>query len=190
MRIALIGAALLISSNTALAQGPQRSWGLGTTIGAGYALASVATYSGTSSATAQGIAVSLPTLDARFFLGPTLSIDCSMSVTNMAIIMGVTKSFYMITDVFLAFNFGSGTVRGIVAPGLGFEILGGGGIGIAAKVPVRIGVEFLTAARGFGFQILARPYFAYAHVDVSGSAGSGVGGGVLGELGFIWYGVR
>jgi hypothetical protein len=33
-------------------------------------------------------------------------------------------------------------------------------------------------------------HFAYAYVDSGSSSGSAVGDGILGELGFGWYGVR
>lgn len=80
--------------------------------------------------------------------------------------------------------------RGLfVAPGLGMT-WGTDGIntGASVRVPVRIGWEVSTAARGFAFNVALRPWFDVvfpsANIDV------GVRYGAIFELGIVGYGLR
>jgi len=192
----------LATSRVAAAQAggapPERSWGVGTALGGGY-VAAVAGVNGVGSASAGGAGIELPTLELRFFLPSGHSIDVSTWVANTIVLGAAAKIFYWNSSAFYNFNLGSGRVRGLLAPGIGFEVAAAPGVSAGAlQIPAIVGVEFLTEGRHFGFSIRARPFFEVGGGTVTAtSAGSTasssanlIGGGVLGELVFMGYGTR
>jgi hypothetical protein len=167
------------------AEAKERSFGVGTALGAGVGAASLKV--GSLDASGVGALLLLPSLELRFFLNDTLSLDISSPLANTIILAVADYGFAWRTDINLTFNFGSGTVRGMVGPGLGAAIVAtGGDVGVSMFVPGVLGVEFLTGGRGFGFQIAARPFVTFNLTGIGDY--SFVAGGVLGVLGFVWYG--
>ena len=61
--------------------------------------------------------------------------------------------------------------------------------GVSVRIPAVLGVECLSAGRGFGVQLMARPWLELAVASVSGPSGSAVGGGVLLALGIVGYAI-
>ena len=159
-----------------------RNWGMGTRLGAGYLGGTFIGASGDSYTTGTGLKLELPTLEFRYFLRGGNSLDISWGVVP-TVIMAAVEKFYIDPFVSYSFNFGKGSTRFSVAPGL--RVIMGAGNGqfvYAFRVPVNLAVEFLTAGRGFGFQIFARPYFHLQPGD-----NTAVGGGIMGGIAFMGY---
>ncbi len=160
-----------------------RVFGAGTALGAGVAAATAS--DGAVESDALGLALLLPTLELQAFLPDEYSIDISLPITNIAVVPIFTGWFAWTTDVYFNFNFGSGIARGIVGPGLGSSIIvstkGDGAVG-SFRVPAEVGLELNTVNEAFGFKVMARPW-----LEVGAGEVSGVGGGVLGVIGFSGY---
>lgn len=164
-----------------------RTAGAGVGVGGGCGLASVL---GLPSGSAGG-ALLLPALELRFFLASGHSIDLSVPIVNSVLASVLLGGFTVGLDGFYNFNAGTEGVRFLVGPGLGASVLVAGGAAIfALKVPVVLGVEFLTEGRGFGFSVQARPHFDLALGSFYGGSAVTAGAGVLGVLAFNWYGTE
>ena len=169
---------------------PQRSFGVGTAFGGGYAAATVVSSTG-SKASGGSPALLLPTIELQFFTRRGHSIDISVPISNMVIVSAALEGFFFMSDVFYNFNLGDGRVQFLCGPGLGLSLGSvSGAFAMSFRVPATVGVEFLTRARGFGFKIMLRPYMEFAVGEGGGNTASGVGGGALLDLGLSWYGVR
>jgi hypothetical protein len=179
----LVAISLVCAVNTAVAA--ERSFGVGTAVGFGAGATAIKT--GSLEATGVGALLMLPSLELRFFLNDTLSLDISSPVLNTVVIGAAGYGFGWRSDLHLTFNFGSGTARAMLGPGLGATIVTtGGDVGVGLVIPGILGVELLTDGRGFGFQVGARPFLAF---NLSGIGSYSVlAGGVIGVLGFVWYG--
>ncbi len=173
----------------------ERRWGLGTTLGGGVAVSS-AFAAGMSSTSGPVFALLFPTFDARIFLSGGYSVDLSVPVLNLAVVMASLKLFAWQTDGYFNFNFGRSSVRFLLGPGLGFttligSLMGTSVAGFSLRIPAVIGMEVLSAQRGFGFQLAARPWVEFAiagaAVGSSSAVGGGVGGGALLTIGFFGY---
>lgn len=138
-----------------------------------------------------GPTLNLPSLEAHIFIPRGWSIDLSLAVADTILIGAILHAYYTEFGAYFSFYFGRRRVKAIVSPGIGFDLLGASGIlGFALNIPFRVGVEFLSMSRRFGFRLLARPFFTVAHASVDDESGTGVGGGALLELGFSFYSVR
>lgn len=160
-----------------------RIFGAGTAFGGGVAGVSVGT--GTSeTSSVLSPALVLPTLELQAFLPDEYSIDISLPITNIAVVSAIVGGFVWNSDVFFNFNFGKGTARGIVGPGVGFGVVAVGSTTAGSfRLPAELGLELITDNEAFGFKIMARPWAEFS----SGSGVGGVGGGVVGLLGFSGY---
>ncbi len=170
-----------------------RSWGVGSTLGGGFTASS--TVGSTSSASGIAPGLVLPTLDARAFLRSGYSIDLSIPLVNLVWTSILLRGFAWSTDVFFNFNVGQGSVRFLGGPGIGFSAIGGSVYGTtfggaSLRLPGVVGLEVLTAGRGFGFQIMMRPWMEFAVAGASTATGGAVGGGMMFLIGFFGYGTR
>lgn len=78
----------------------------------------------------------------------------------------------------------SGSSSADFGPGLGFTAGAVQGETAASiRFPAELGLELLTSGNGFGFKVLARPWFEVAPT----SAADAIGGGLIGLLGFSGY---
>ena len=176
---------------------PRRTWGIGTVFGAGVTGGTIGTaiadpiQPDTALSSGAGPSILLPTLELSFFLRRGHSINISIPVVNSVVVSAQVGAFYFGSDFFYNFNIGHGQVRLLLGPGLGYNLLIGGGYQMGGiRIPGEIGVEFLTRTRRFGFKIMGRPWLEFDFgTNGSTSAGS-VGGGIVGLLGFSFYGVR
>ncbi len=188
MRSRLAGATtvfILLAAAPAAAQDhPPRIFGAGTALGGGFGAFSV---SGTTGSVATGIlpAIILPTLEIQGFITEDeYSIDVTVPIVNIIIASAVVDGLLWQTDAFFNFNLGSGTARFIIGPGLGFTAGAVQGETAASiRFPAELGLELLTSGNGFGFKVLARPWFEVAPT----SAADAIGGGLIGLLGFSGY---
>lgn len=160
--------------------GRRRVFGIGTAFGGGAAATTI------SSSSNSGVspALLLPTLEVQFFTSREYSIDVTIPLANMVLVSEALGGFIFTTDTFFNVNVGSGSARLVAGPGLGFSfaVLPRGSAG-SFRLPAEVGLEVLNKKRSFGFKLLARPWAEFA----SGSAASGIGGGVLGMIGFYRY---
>lgn len=171
---------------------PQRQWGLGSTLGGGAVFASLIATTGSARASSVSPALLLPSFDARIFLRSGHSIDISVPILNVLLLSALNGGFVFSADAYYNINSGTGNIRLLAGAGLGFTALAlsGGGTTIAGgsiRIPAMIGVEFMTAAQGFGFQLALRPFAELAFAGAASISGSAVGGGVLFVIGFFGY---
>jgi hypothetical protein len=172
-----------------------RSFGVGTAIGGGYVLATadptswdVLTAKGTPS-------LLLPSLELRFFFAGERSLDLSVPVVNSLVIGMADHLFATSVEAYYNFNFelGSERTRLLLGGGLGLSLAVGGGssgTGAAAlRIPVIVGVEFMSLERDFGFQIRAHPWVEFAGGKVASIATNSVGAGVMAEIAILGYGL-
>lgn len=178
---------ILLSAGPASAQQeerPPRIFGAGTALGGGFGAFSVTS---TTGSTSTGVlpAIMLPTLELQGFITEDeYSIDVTVPLTNLIISSVAVEGFIWQTDAFFNFNLGSGTARFIIGPGLGFTAGTVNGVAAASiRFPAELGLELLTSGNGFGFKILARPWFEVAPT----SSADAIGGGLIGLLGFSGY---
>lgn len=176
---------------------PRRTWGIGTVFGAGVTGGTIGTaiadpiQPDTVLSSGAGPSILLPTLELSFFLRRGHSINISIPVVNSVVVSAQVGAFYFGSDFFYNFNIGHGQVRLLLGPGLGYNLLIGGGFQMGGiRIPGEIGVEFLTRSRRFGFKIMGRPWLEFDFGTNGSMSGGSVGGGVLGLLGFSFYGVR
>jgi hypothetical protein len=168
------------------APAPQRVFGLGTAFGGGVSAATAVSSTGYQKSLV-GPALLLPTTEFQFFFPREYSLDVVVPLTNIIIVSKAVGGFAFTMDAFFNMNIGQGTERFVFGPGLGFSALASdGGSAGTLRLPAQIGLEVLTEKRGFGFKILARPWAEFG----SGSAGTAVGGGLLGALVFSTYVTR
>ena len=161
----------------------KRDWGFGTRLGVGYLGGGFPGSGGSSYTTGTGVKLALPTLDFRYFFEGGNSFDISWGIVPTVLVAGLAKAFYFDPYLSYSFNFGKGSKRFSIAPGLrGIIGAGNGKVVGAIRVPVNLAVEFLCSGRGFGFQIFARPYFHLQPGDQTA-----VGGGVMGGIAFFGY---
>ncbi|APR85904.1 Hypothetical protein A7982_11253 [Minicystis rosea] len=163
----------------------QRVFGLGTALGGGVFTAGFVGLGGTVKSAGALPYILLPSLEFKYFLQPQdFSIDVSIPVTNMIIGSAASGGFYFGADAFFNFNLGKGSVRGVLGPGLGFEVYAAGGSAAGAvRIPAEIGFEALTSGRHFGFSLMARPWFEL----IPAGGASVIGGGAMLALGFMGY---
>ena len=156
---------------------PVRKIGFGSALGGGLATMG----SGRTSA------FMLPTLEARLFLANGNSVDLSIPLAGVLAAAATGEWFNGGIDAFYNFNLGHAGVRFLLGPGLGISAVASPYFtAVELRVPVVLGVEFLTKRRGFGFSLQARPFL---DVGIGGnqSVPGTVGGGVIGVLAFNWY---
>jgi hypothetical protein len=163
---------------------PERSWGLGTAFGAG--VAAVAVNLGGTKYGGVGLALELPTVELQFFTRSGSSIDLSLPLTNMIVVGALSNAFVLELTGYYNYNLGTGGVRFLLGPGLGFSVAAANGTAGGGKLAGVLGVEFLTRGRHFGFKLMTRPFVGYA----GGGGGSGVVGGAMLELALAGYGTR
>ncbi|HTJ84400.1 MAG TPA: hypothetical protein VL400_21930 [Polyangiaceae bacterium] len=176
---------LTVAGAASAGQGDHRVFGIGTALGAGVATDSVGFNFDDPIPDDLRYAVELPTLELQGFLPNEWSIDLSLPVTNMIVGKAATDVFTWRSDVFLNFNLGSGIVRGILGPGIGFAIIVGNSISTGTlRLPAELGVEINDSDEDFGFKIMARPWLEFLP-DVRGT--DPVGAGVVGLVGFSGY---
>ena len=169
----------------------RRRWGLGTTLGVGGASAQATTSYGESVSLDFGLALMLPTIEATFFYSDRGSIDVWLGLVDSILNSALMGLFYLRFGFLQTNYFGSGRVRGLISVGMGFDFFGGGGIfGFSGRVPVRLGVEFISRSLGFAFRLMARPYFVVSYFNFYEGGGTAFGGGVLAELGFHFFRAR
>jgi len=168
-----------------------RSFGGGTALGGGYSRMDYA-FPGIE---AGRPFLLLPTLELKFFLADTMSIDISAPVANIAASNALQDYFFFTAEAFINFHPSAPSpVELFIAPGLGIsyarwseEDAAGDELsedGYAFHVPVRIGFELNNARRNYSMFIAVRPFFSLVH---GGSGGNEPGGGAFVELGFMAY---
>jgi hypothetical protein len=116
-------------------------------------------------------------------------------IANLVFTSVVFRSFAWSSDFFFNFNVGTGRFRLLAGPGLGFATLVGSYMGTSissasVRFPAEVGIEILTDARGFGFQLFTRPWLETAIASspsASVSTVTALGGGVLFMIGFFGY---
>lgn len=192
----LAAAAVTLAPAAALADDAPKRWiGFGGTLGFGVAGLTTVGFSSNES----GVVVPYPditSLEIQAFNRFGHSIDVSVPLVNTIIQSAIIGGFIWQTDVFYNFNLGPSWVRFVVGPGLGARFgavgtsFGGAGL-FTLRVPGEVGVELLSPGRGFGFKVLARPWFEanLATAFQSGGAASAavLGGGALLSLGWSGY---
>lgn len=161
-----------------------RIFGIGTALGAGIATDSPGVNFDEPIPDDLRYAVELPTLELQGFFDNEWSIDVTLPVTNMIVVKAATDAFIWRSDVFLNFNLGSGIVRGILGPGIGFAIVVGNSLTTGTlRVPAELGIELDSPHETFGFKIMARPWIEFLPSESS----SPVGAGIMGLVGFSGY---
>ena len=166
---------------------PRRTFGVGFGFGGGYSVG-VLTGLGSSSSFG-GPSLLLPTLELHAFLENGQSVDLSIPLINSVVSSLALGGFVAGIDGFYNFNIGSEQVRFLCGPGLGLGLAFAQGVSVIDfKVPVVLGVEFLTEGRIFGFGLQARPFVDLAIASRYGSSFGGFGGGFMGVLALNWYG--
>ena len=183
---------------TASARGPRlledRSYGVGTAIGGGYTLATVEVR-GVDVLTTHTPVVLLPSLEVRIFLANERSLDISVPVVNTLVIAMTDHVAAIGIETFYNMNFelGSNRTRLLLGPGFGLNVAAGGGssgTGAASfRIPVVVGVEFMSLERNFGFQIRAHPWVEAGFGKVASIAPSPLGAGVMAEIAILGYGL-
>ena len=139
----------------------KRKWGLGSNFGGG---ASVLTLGGKGYV---GPGIQLPTLEVQAFTKSGNSVGISVPLLSVTVLSALAQTFALGADVYYNFNFGSGTARFIVGPGVGFLFAATDqAVGGALRVPAVVGVEFLTEGRMFGFKIAAQPYVQFTFAEL------------------------
>jgi hypothetical protein len=131
--------------------------------------------------------LTLPTIEARVFLGASgWSIDVTVPLTNVVVVSAVVGGFFFNMDAFLAFNVGRGPVRFVLGPGLGLSAVSGKDVtGASLRIPAEVGVELLVFRENLGVAVLARPW-----LEIAGGTSQAVGGGLTGVLGVFGYFTR
>jgi hypothetical protein len=159
-----------------------RRFGFGSALGGGV----TATIFGGQTLVLPGVLV--PTLEARLFLESGSSIDLSLPVVNVVSASISVRGLALTLDGFYNFNLGSEGVRFLIGPGLGLAVIAAPYVAsFGVKVPVQVGVEFLTKSRVFGFSLQARPYVEATYVAIGTGSITRFGAGALAVLGFNWY---
>ena len=157
-----------------------RLFGVGTAFGAGFS----------GSDKGMSFALLFPTLELQIFLPSEYSIDISVPLLNMAIVMGTTDSVLFGADAYFNINAGRQKGRFIFGPGLGFAILEADSPYAsnsykALKLDLQMGYESLSKTRRFGFKTMVRPW---VEIPVERSfSGPRIGGGLLAEVAFSGY---
>lgn len=185
MKLAPFVLALAVSALSQAAEAKERSFGIGTAVGGGVGATSIR--AGTLDASGVGGLILLPSLELRFFLSDLVSLDISSPLGNTIVIGAAGYGFAWRSDLNLTFNFGEDTVRFMAGPGLGATLITtSDDVGVGLILPGQFGVELLTDARGFGFQVSARPFLGFNLTGIGDY--SVLAGGIMGVLGFVWYG--
>lgn len=190
-----LAASVLLVTTQALAQDDtrpwdkeiHRTWGLGAALGGGAGAVTVRSSTGSAGSGVFPM-LYLPTLEAAFFVSPSVDVRVSIPIANNAISSIAVLGFAWTTDVFVDFYMSrKGIARLFLGPGLGFSVVASGAGGGALRIPAELGLELLTTGQHFGFQILARPWVEFGGASGSGQSASAVAGGVVGMLAFIGY---
>ena len=124
-----------------------------------------------------------PSLEARFFFTNGSSIDVSVPVVNPLVWAALTGQFVGAIDTFFNFNFGREWARLLLGPGLGLGVRLPDGWAI--RVPLQVGVEFLSGDRHFGFSLQARPFLTLGPSAYVSRLHVGGGAHLLVVL--VWY---
>ncbi len=178
-------------SSRAHAQSDTRVFGFGTAVGGGVQASALVGVSGTETTASVNPDVLLPSLEFRYFLRPyNLSIDLSIPVTNMIVVSAAAKLFYFEADAYATFHVGKRAPRFVGGAGVGFDLLVDSSDGKTSalggiRIPGQIGFEATSDAGGFGFSVLARPFF-----ELLPGSSSVVGGGAILALDFMGYVTR
>jgi len=157
-----------------------RTFGVGT--GGGFGWVAVTATSGGSTASGSTTAPSYPSLELQFFNDKGGSVDVSLPVGNI-IDAAANGNLTIGAAVFYTPEFSTGSVRGIVSPGLRFGYASqGGASAMLVDVGLRAGVEFLTEERRVGLKLLCVPALDAGAAWGSGNSSVGLVGFSLGAL--------
>ncbi|MFH1132199.1 MAG: hypothetical protein V1754_12755 [Pseudomonadota bacterium] len=136
----------------------------------------------------------LPTLELKFFLADTLSIDLMVPVANIAASNALRDYFMFSSEAYLNFHPSApSTFELFVAPGFGFSYASWDNNQVAEAnayafhIPVRLGFEINNSRRNFSFFVAARPFFSLIH---TGNSETKPGGGGLLEIGVMAYATK
>ncbi|MCA9665526.1 MAG: hypothetical protein KC503_08055 [Myxococcales bacterium] len=142
----------------------------------------------------------LPTIELKFFLSDTLSLDFSVPVVNIAASNALQDYFFVTGEAYINFHPSApSSFELFVAPGIGFSYAqwsdgnenAGARLedrsGYAFHIPVRIGFEInFGNRRNFSMFVAARPFFSLVH----GGTNTKAGGGFFAEIGIMGYAVK
>ncbi len=138
----------------------------------------------------------LPTMELKFFLSDTLSLDFSVPVVNIAASNALQDYFFFTAEAYLGFHPSApySWAELFVAPGFGVSYAAWSDdesdrkeSGYAFHIPVRVGLEFNNQKRSFSFFVAVRPFFSLVH---GGSGDNSAGGGGFLEVGLMAYSVK
>ncbi|MEI8255511.1 MAG: hypothetical protein WCJ30_07535 [Deltaproteobacteria bacterium] len=159
---------------------PRRVVGFGGGVGIGL--------EGTSANTTR-VAALAPTLEVRVAITPRIELAVWVPLVNLAFSnhgYDTTFAWFDVMATWYPLRDGGGF---FVAPGLGFVYgASSSASGVGLQVPVRIGWEWSTSARGVGFSMDLRPWAEL--VIPAGNVDVGARGGVFFELNLIGYVTR
>jgi len=172
----LVGMVLVTTPSNA--DEPVRTFGVG--VGGGYGWEAIYLTGGGASASATDGAAVYPTVDLHFLNEKQGSWDLSLPIGN-TIHAAANGTASVGASLYYRPKYSTGSVRGVLAPGIGFTYVSAGGVsGGSAQFKVRAGFELVGADEHFGVQFLAEPALAAGALSASGTEVGLFGIGITG----------
>jgi hypothetical protein len=180
---------------------PRRGFGLGIGFGGGVGVGTLRVNKTLDDTSASPEIILPPTAEFSWYLPGEHAINLYIPLLNNLIGSGLVGGFVWNTDVMFTFNVGSGDLRFVTGPGVGFTLLVGtissngqhataGGF----RIPGEAAVEYLWANHTWGVKLGARPWIEISseRLDpflnlVPGSTINTTGGGILLMLTFTRF---